>query len=142
MDNYAIKRIIRYFKNNPEIFNECIEQLDKYTDCLMGLRYHNMTEFEELCYGLTAFQIVCKAYYGYDEDSYIMDGSIKRSLPFNPNKKYFIYDGGYGNFVSSNTKDYSDFLRDNIIKQMNDYRKYIDKIYDVGELWRLFSELD
>ena len=38
------KEIIEYFKNNEEIFNECIEELDNYNGYLGDNRYYFMDE--------------------------------------------------------------------------------------------------
>lgn len=142
MNKYIINRIREYFKDNPEIFNTCVEQLDDYSEYLNGEHYYSMDEFDEICFGLTPTEIALKIYYGFDADSYTTDGYGNKSYSeFNPNRKYVLYNG-LGNFISSDVKDYSDCLDDYIINAMNENREYIDEIYENDDLLELFNELD
>lgn len=143
MNDYGIKRIKKYFADNPEIFNNCVVQLDDLVGCLDGERYYDMSEFDDICSGMTASEIALKIYYGFDADSYSTDfhGEISYS-EFNPQRNYVSFNG-YGNFISTDTKDYSEYIDDDeIIKEMNENREYIDEIYEHDELLTLFNELD
>lgn len=142
MNKYIINRIREYFEDNPEIFNTCIEQLDDYNGYLNGEHYYSMGEFDEICFGLTSTEIAFKIYYGFDADSYTTDSYGNKSYTeFNPNRKYVSYNG-LGNFISSDIKDYSACLDDDIINEMNENRAYINEIYENDELLELFNELD
>lgn len=135
MNKFAIERIKKFFANNPDIFNVCLEQLDSYKGYLDDDRYYEMDEFDNLCRGLTPTQIATALYYGYDADSW------KVEAPFCPNRKYFAINV-LGNFVSTDNKDYSGYLDDRVIVEMNDAREYLDEIYEHDELLELFNELD
>ena len=41
------REIIEYFKNNEDIFNDCMEELDSYNGYLGDNRYYLMDELEE-----------------------------------------------------------------------------------------------
>lgn len=141
MNKYIINKIREYFKDNLEIFNTCVEQLDDYNGYLNGERYYSMDEFDEICFGLTSTEIALKIYYGFDADSYTTYGYGNKSYSeFNPHRKYVLYNG-LGNFISSDVKDYSVCLNDYIINVMNENREYIDEIYENDDLLELFNEL-
>lgn len=142
MNKYVTKRICKFFEDNPEIFNVCLEQLDGCNGCLDGERCYNMDEFDEICFGLTSTEIAFKIYYGFDADSYTTDSFGNRTYTeFNPNRKYVSYNG-VGNFISTDIKDYRILLNDDIIEQMDKYRDDIDEICENDDLLELFNELD
>lgn len=134
-----IEEIIEYFKENEDEWNECIESLDDYNGYLVDDRYWSMDNLSDFMQGMDVVDILNKAFFGYDEDSYntLADGS-KEYGQFNPNREYFHFDG-YANLVSSDYKDYSAFLDYYAIEQMNDHRAYINFS---SELEDLFNELD
>ena len=89
MNKYTMNRIRKYFEDNPEIFNTCVEQLDDYNGYLDGEHCYSMDEFDEICFGLTSTEIALKIYYGFDADSYTTDSYGNKSYSeFNP----LIYD--------------------------------------------------
>lgn len=132
MNNHIINRIIEYFRDNTDIFNKCIEELDEYTAFLDDGPFYNMCEFDDICYGMTPTQIVTSVYLGFDVDSCAV---------FNPNRAYFRLNS-LGNFISSDEKDYSDCLNEYSIIKMNKYRENIGTIYENDDLLELFNELD
>lgn len=124
--------IIEYFKNNEEIFNECIEELDSYNGYLGDNRYYFMDDLDEIYRNELPTEILCRAFYGKDDDT---------NGEFNPNREYFYYNG-YGNFVSSDYKDYSLLLDNFAIEVMSENRNYIESIESNEDLQKLFDELE
>lgn len=134
--------IIDFFKKNEDVFNDCIEELDAYNGYLNDDRYYFMDELDELCAGPEPSEILRRAFYGYDAETYIIDGSGNRKYgQFNPNRQYFTYNG-YGNLVSADYKDYSAYLDNYAVEAMSENRNYIDTIEDNEELTELFDELE
>lgn len=134
--------IIEFFKENEDVFNDCIEELDGYNGYLNDDRYYSMDELDELCTGTEPSEILRWAYYGYDAETYTTDGSGNKEYgQFNPNREYFTYNG-YGNLVSADYKDYSAHLDNYAVEAMSENRNYIDTIEDNEELAELFDELE
>lgn len=142
MNENTIKKIIEFFNENDEIFNACIEELDSYNGYLNDDRYYSMDELDEIYNGTDPLEILRRAYYGRDDDTWTTDASGNKTYgEFNPNREYFYYNG-YGNLVSSDYKDYSAHLDRYAIEEMSDNRYYIDTIDDNDELSALFDELE
>ena len=134
--------IIEYFENNEDIFNDCIEELDSYNGYLGDYCYYSMDELDELYNGTEPSELLRRAFYGYDEETYTTDRDGNKTYgAFNPNRDYFRYNG-YGNLVSADYKDYSAYLDRYAIEAMNENRNYIDSIDDEKELSALFDELE
>ncbi len=142
MKNEIANRIINYFEENEEIYNEAIEELDGYNGYLGDNRYYNMDELNEIYTGTEPTEILYRAFYGYDADNWYIDGSgNKIHSSFNPNREYFYFNG-YGNLVSSDCKDYSGMLDKWLIECMSENRSYIDTIDSNDDLSALFDELE
>ena len=134
--------IIEFLENNEDIYNEAIEELDGYNGYLGDDRYFPMDELDELYTGTEPSEILRRAYYGYDAETYITDGSGNKEYgQFNPNREYFTYNG-YGNLVSADYKDYSAHLDKYAVESMSENRRYIDSIEQSDELAALFDELE
>ena len=141
MEN-TIKKIIAYFEENEDTFNECIEELDNYNGYLGDDRYYSMDELNELYSGVDPIEILQRAYFWRDNDTYQTDASGNKIYgEFNPNREYFTFNG-YGNLVSSDYKDYSDKLDEYFVEALLENRSYIDAIEDDEELTELFDELE
>ena len=138
----VIADIIQYFKENEDIFNDCIEELDGYNGYLGDDRYYYMEEFNEFYHDQDPIEILTRAFYGRDDDALELD-SYGREIygSFNPNREYF-YLNGCGNFVSSDYKDYSDKLDHWAVESMSENRNYIDSIDGDPDLAALFDELE
>lgn len=137
-----IQKIIDYFKDNEDVFNDCIEELDSYNGYLADDRCYSMDELNEICSGTEPTEILYRAFYGYDAETYTTDESGNKEYgQFNPNREYFYYNG-YGNLVSADYKDYSAFLDRYAVEKMSDNRYYIDAIDNNEELTELFDELE
>ena len=138
----TIEKIIAFFKENEEIFNSCMEELDGYNGYLGDNRYYSMDELNELYTETEPLEILRRAFYGHDEDTWTTDSTGNKTYgEFNPNRDYFSYNG-YGNLVSSDYKDYSAFLDNYAIEAMQENRAYIYSIDDNDERAALFDELE
>ena len=137
-----IADIIQYFKENEDVFNDCMEELDSYNGYLGDDRYYDMEELNALYGGQEPQEILFRAFYGFDADTWTTDSSGNKEYgAFNPNRNYFYFNG-YGNLVSSDYKDYSDKLDGYAIKEMSEDRNYIDSIENDDILAGLFDELE
>lgn len=137
-----INAIIEYFENNEETFNDCIEELDSYNCYLGDDRYYYMEDLNEIYCDVEPTEILYRAFFGYDEDSWHTDSAGNKIYDaFNPNRDYFRYNG-YGNLVSADYKDYSANLDRYAIEEMKDNRNYIDSIEADDDLNALFDELE
>lgn len=142
MKKQTIEKIINYFNDNEEIFNACIEELDAYNGYLNDDRYYLMEDLNEFYNGTDPIELLQRAYYGRDDDTWHTDGRGEKIYgEFNPNREYFYFNG-YGNLVSSDYKDYSAHLDEYAINAMSENRYYIDTIDDNDELSALFDELE
>lgn len=136
------EKIIAYFDEHEDIYNEAAEELDAYNGYLRDDRYYDMDELGELYNGTEPSEILARAFYGYDEDVWTINKYGEKEYgPFNPNREYFKFNA-YGNLVSSNYRDYSSLLDHYIIESMLENRDYIDTIDNDPELSELFDELE
>lgn len=135
----AVARIQEYFKENEDVFNDCIEELDSYNGYLDDNRYYNMDELDELYHDEQPSEVLRRAFYGYDKTYNKNDDGD--GDPFNPNRDYFRFNG-YGNLVSSDYKDYTDLLDTYVIEQMAENRDKISTIDETEDLADLFDALD
>ena len=137
-----INAIIEIFKNDEELFNRCIEELDSYNGYLGDDRYYYMDELADIYNGVDPVEILQRAFYGYDSETWMTNGRGEKEYgAFNPNREYFYFNG-YGNFVSADYKDYSDKLDHWAVESMSENRRYIDSIDDNDELSALFDALE
>lgn len=137
-----IDNIRAYFEEHEDVFNDCIEELDSYNGWLGDDRYYPMCELDEFYNGVEATELLNRAYFGYDAESWHTDSSGNKIYEaFCPNREFFSFNG-YGNLVSSDYKDYSGFLGEDVIESMSENRNYIYTIADDDELKALFDELE
>lgn len=142
MKENTIKKIIAYFEENEDFFNDCIEELDSYNGYLSDYRYYNMDELGDLMQGKSATDLLNMAFFGHDEDTYHTDSYGNREYgAFNPNRNYFTFNG-YGNLISSDYKDYSAHLDRYFVEALEEDRDYIVALEDSEELTALFDELE
>lgn len=138
----AINNIREFFEDNEDIFNECIEDLDSYNGWLNDDRYYYMEELQELYFGVDPVEILRRAFYGYDAETWHTDSHGEKEYgAFNPNRDFFRYNG-YGNLVSCDYKDYSDFLDDYAIESMAEHRQHIYRIEEDEDLKKLFDDYE
>ena len=137
-----IADIIKYFKENEDVFDDCIEELDVYNGYLGDDRYYDMDELNDIYSGQEPQEILFRAFYGFDADTWMTDSSgDKEYRAFNPNGEYFYFNG-YGNLVSSDYKDYTGQLDGYAVEAMSEDRNYINSIEDDDVLADLFDELE
>jgi hypothetical protein len=142
MKKQTTEKIIEFFNNNEEIFNACIEELDSYNGYLNDNRYYLMEDINEFFHGTDPIEILQRAYFGRDDDTWTTDASGNKTYgEFNPMREYFYFNG-YGNLVSSNYKDYTGFIDKYAIESMLENRSYIDTIDSDDELCAMFDELE
>lgn len=134
--------IIEFFKNNEDVFNDCMEELDSYNGYLGDDRYYCMEELDEFYSDTKPIDLLYRTFYGHDDDAWTTDASGNKTYgEFNPNRTYFYYNG-YGNLVSSDYKDYTGHLDHYAVEEMSENRHYINSIEDDEELIALFDELE
>ena len=142
MKENTINKIVAYFEENKSVFNDCIEELDSYNGYLNDSRYYEMEELLEFYSGVDPIEILQRAYYGHDADTWHTDSRGEKEYgAFNPNRDYFTYNG-YGNLISTDYKDYSAFIDRYAVEEMSDNRRWIDSIESDSELASLFDELE
>ena len=138
----AIAAIIEYLDNNKDVFNDCMEELDAYNGYLGDDRYYSMEELDELFCDAKQSEILSRAFYGYDEESWTTDSSGNKEYgAFNPNRDYFRFNG-CGNLVSADYKDYSGLLDRYAVESMSENRGEVYAIDENGELSALFDALE
>lgn len=132
------EEIEKYFKENEEEYNTVIEDLDSYNGYLGDDRYFYMEELDELYTGTEPTEMLTRAFYGYDADTWTTDGSGNKTYgAFNPNREYFTYNG-YGNLVSTDYKNYTDKLDRWFIDAVIENAQYL---YLPDEVAALLDEL-
>ena len=109
-----VEKLLAYYRDNPEDFANDIEELDEWTGCLYDDKIYPMDDLNELFQGTQPDEILRRAFFGYDE-------TYKERLPFNPNREYFYFNA-YGNLVSIDEKDYSDYLDNDFIQDIIENR--------------------
>lgn len=135
-----IHLIIDEFDDHEDLFEQAIEELDSYNGYLGDDRYYDMEEIDE--FFPKASDALARAYYGYDADTWTTDARGERTHEqFCPNRAYFSFNG-YGNFVSSDTKDYSGFLGEDVVEEMAEHREEIYTINENENLKELFDALE
>ena len=77
MEN-TIKKIIAYFEENENTFTECIEELDSYNGYLGDERYYEMDMLNELFSDGNNIDLLNRAFFGRDDDSWRTDGLSSR----------------------------------------------------------------
>lgn len=135
-------KIIQYFTDNEDVFNEAIEELDRYNGYLQDDRYYDMDELNELYAETPAEEVLRRAFYGHDAETWHTDSHGEKEYgPFNPNRKWFYFNG-YGNLVSAEYKDYSMFLDEWFIDSLAENRKYLwlDEYSELNELLNEFEQ--
>lgn len=124
------------FEDNEELFNEAIEELDSYNGYLGDDRYYYMEDLTNYIDTSDLWSsLIYRMFYGRDDDSYITIDSSgdKEYQQFNPNRSYFYY-SGYGNLISTDYKDYSNYLDDEFIDNLLENRLYLNLDADVENL--------
>lgn len=136
-----LEKIIEYFEENEDVFNDCIEELDAYNGYLGDEKYYLMDELDDIFCDAKPTDILYRTFYGRDDDNWHTDGQGNKQYgEFNPNRNYFYFNG-YGNLVSTNIKDYTNFLDENFVNDLYENLYHIDTIDNCDELLELFEKL-
>ena len=112
-----VEKLLAYYKENKGDFANDIEELDDWTGCLYDDKIYPMDDLNELFSNEKPDEIIRRAFYGYDEPR----TKDEQREPFNPNREYFYFNG-YGNLVSINQRDYTDYLDIAFIQDIIDNR--------------------
>ena len=110
-----VKELMNYYRENVEDFNNDIEELDNWNGCLYDDKIYSMENLNDIFSNDKPEEILRRAFYGYDEPVN-KDGQRQ---PFNPNRGYFYFNG-YGNLVSIDKRDYSDYLEQSFVQDIID----------------------
>lgn len=134
------QNIMELLQNNNELLIEVIEDLDCYNGYLGDDRYYDMGMLADIYAGCDPLEILNRAYYGYDADSWRTDSHGEKQYgAFNPNRYYFTYNG-YGNLVSTNYRDYSDKLDIWLIDALAENINCLYSIEENTELCEMLEE--
>lgn len=134
-----VNDILGYLRDNEDDFVELMEELDSWNGYLGDDRWYDMDELNEFYAGTKPIEILQRAYFGRDNDNWTIDHhGEKRNASFNPNRNYFSFNGN-GNLVSSDYRDYSDYLTATTVL---DAFKVRDNIYCPDALKEFFDELE
>ena len=112
-----VEKLLEYYKENKEDFANDIEELDDWTGCLYDDKFYPMDDLNEIFSNKKPDEIISRAFYGYDDPI----NENEQRQPFNPNREFFYFNG-YGNLVSIDEKDYSDYLDIAFIQDIIDNR--------------------
>ena len=124
-----VEKLRELYEENEEVFNHDIEELDWHNGCLGNNRWLDMDEIGE---GISTLDALQRAFHGYDADSKEDDSQ------FCPYRSYYRWDMY---FVSSDYKDYSDYLDEAFIKDIIDFAENSeDAIYLSSETQLLLFE--
>ncbi len=108
-------KLLAYYKENTEDFVNDIEELDSWNGYLGDYRVIPMEDLDDFYQGTKPSEILRRAFFGYDD----VYSTSKQKASFNPNRDYFYFNG-YGNLVSTDERDYSDFLDENFVQDIID----------------------
>lgn len=128
--------IIDWFEEHESEYVETIEELDDWNGYLNDDRYWNMSDLNDLYCNESPEEILRRAYFGYDGDS-----PEENRRQFNPMSEYFHFNG-YGNLVSSDSKDYSAHLDHWFVESCLEHMNDLWSIKANPELSDLFDRLE
>ena len=117
--------LLNYYKEHEEDFNHDIEELDSWNGILGDNRIEDMDYLDELYQFKEATEILRCAYFGHDDDTWHDENGERVHGEFNPNRDYFYFNG-YGNLVSTDYKDYSDYLDLDYVQDIVDNYGHLD----------------
>lgn len=98
-----------------------------------------MDILNEIYQGTEATEILRRAYFGHDDDTWHEENGEKVYGKFNPNRDYFYFNG-YGNLVSTDYKDYSDYLDLDYVQDIVDNYGHLNMIVWAQEIIDNYDE--
>lgn len=107
------QELLDFYKQNSEAFVSDIEELDSYNGYLGDYHIFEMDELNDLYQDMEPITILYRSFFGYDGEYLMSD----QKAPFNPNRNYFYFNG-YGNLVSIDSRDYSDYLDEEFVRDI------------------------
>lgn len=116
-----------YFKDNEDNAVRVCEEQELLSE---DDRWFEMELLDEFYADKKPLELLRQVFYGYDADT--SDPDNGKYSEFNPNRDYFRYNG-YGNLVSSDYKDYSDYISnavDFILDNPSEYEAEFDSEFD------------
>ena len=117
--------LFEYYQQNEDDFNHDIEELDSWNGILGGNRIEDMDFLNKLYQGKEATEILMRAYFGHDDDGWHYEDGEKVHESFNPNRDYFYFNGDR-NLVSTDERDYSDYLDLDHVQDIIDNECHLD----------------
>lgn len=131
--------LLNYYKEHEEDFNHDIEELDSYNGILGDNRIEDMDILDEIYQGTEVTEILRRAYFGHDDDTWHEENGERVYGKFNPNRDYFYFNG-YGNLVSTDYKDYSDYLDLDYVQDIVDNYEHLNMIVWAQEIIDNYDE--
>ena len=131
--------LLNYYQEHEDDFNHDIEELDCWNGILGDRRVEQMDMLDEIYQGKEATEILRRAYFGHDDDTLHEENGERVYGEFNPNRDYFYFNG-YGNLVSTDERDYSDFLDENFVEDIIDNECNLDLSDCVQEIIDNYDE--
>ena len=116
--------LLNYYKENEYDFNNDIEEMDNWNGCLGFGRINPMEELDVIYQSKEVTEVLIRAYFGHDDDIWCEENGKRVYGEFNPNRDYFYFNG-YGNFVSTDYKDYSDYLDVDYVQDIIDNESHL-----------------
>ena len=113
-----LDKLLSYYERNGEDFADDIEELDSWNECLCDDKIFSMDELDEVLQDVEPSEILRSALFGHDESQ----GKIKST--FNLDRDYFRFNG-LGDLVSTDKRDYSDYLNDYFIQEIIDNKSHL-----------------
>jgi len=117
----------KYFKENEDNLIRVCEEQDLINS---DDQYYEMYMLDEFYQDTKPLELLQRTFYGYDADTSNIDEG--KYSEFNPNRDYFKYNG-YGNLVSTDFKDYSDYIQeavDFVINNPSEYEGEFDEEFN------------
>ena len=108
-------KLLAYYEENSKDFLDDIEELNNWSGYLGDDKVIPMEELDEFYQGAEPLELLRRAFFGYDEPY----EKCKQHYPFNPNRNYFYFNS-YGNLVSTDEVDYSDYLDEDFVQEIID----------------------
>lgn len=121
----TLETLLNYYQKNEEDFNHDIEELDSWNGIIGDNRIEDMDILDEIYQGKEATEILRRAYFGYDDDTWHDENGERVHGEFNPNRDYFYFNV-YGDLVSTDYKDYSDYLDLDFVQDIVDNYGHLD----------------
>lgn len=133
------EKLLNYYQGHDDDFNHDIEELDSYDGYLGDRTCYMMDELDEFYQGTEVTEILMRAFFGHDDDNWHIENGEKVYGEFNPNRDYFYFNG-YGNLVSTNYCDYSDFLDEYFVQEIIDNESNLDLSEGAQEIIDSYDE--